>query len=124
MENDIFNKIKDKKDEFTLQPPARVWNKLAFDLEKNEFRKKESFFRRVFAISTIAAMLVIFIFISKMVTSSQKDVSVMENSDLIIEQENIRNIKSYNVHMLIDQYGKNKQLKDYEINSDIRVNKT
>lgn len=124
MENDIFSKIKTKKDEYTLQPPERVWNKLAFNLEKNEFRKKEIFFRRVFAFSTIAAMLVIFFFISKMVTSTQNNISVLENSNLIIEQENFIDSKSYNVHMLIGQFDKNKKLKDFNSEREIKVNKT
>ncbi|MEZ4907491.1 MAG: hypothetical protein R2771_07590 [Saprospiraceae bacterium] len=124
MENDIFSKIKENSKNYTLEPPERVWNKLAFTLEKNEFKRKENSFRKIFAISTIAALFIIFFLVSNMVSNNTKEMTIMEKSELIIEDFNNENFKTYNVHNLINQLDNNKKLKDFENSNMLKVNKS
>ena len=125
MDEQIFNKIKETSNTAKLNPPTRVWNRLEYKLDRIDLEKKKKQTNKIIYASSIAAVFIVIIFsISILKQNNKIQLSVNDQSTLIIEDFQNENIiyQAYNVHALQNSYSKiQRENNEYKL-KNLKVN--
>jgi hypothetical protein len=124
MDEKLLNELKMKSDNFRMDPPSRVWNRLEYKLDRFELSKKERSRGVILYISTIAAVFVTVISIVILIKSDVKEITAFEKSEIIIESNSNSNnaVETYNIHKLKSYYDKIDLSKYQNSNNNLKVN--
>jgi len=123
MNEELFERIKQQSDGFRLEPPARVWNRIEYKLDRYAIRKRSKWRRKMhYAVSVVA--VVIFTVMAILVLKQDKVTTVAHRCDLLIIDSGSDNTKQvYNVRDLNEFYNKLKTNKYSSAMKKIRVNR-
>jgi len=124
MDEKLLNELKMKSDNFRLDPPSRVWNRLEYKLDRFELSKKERSRGIMLYLSTVAAVFITVIAIVFLIKSDVKEISSFERSEIIIEinSNSDNNAETYNIHKLKSYYNKIDNSKYQNSNNSLKVN--
>lgn len=109
MNEQIFNKIKKTSANAKLDPPTRVWNRLEYKLDRIDLEREKNWTSKIIYATSIAAVfIVIIVSISVLKKNDKVQLSVNDQSTLIIEDFQDENViyQAYNVHELQNSYSK------------------
>lgn len=124
MDEKLLNELKMKSDNFRLDPPSRVWNRLEYKLDRFELSKKERSRGIMLYLSTVAAVFITVVAIVFLIKSDVKEISAFERSEIIIESNSNsdNNAETYNIHKLKSYYNKIDNSKYQNSNNSLKVN--
>lgn len=124
MDEKLLNELKMKSDNFRLDPPSRVWNRLEYKLDRFELSKKERSRGIMLYLSTVAAVFITVVAIVFLIKSDVKEISSFERSEIIIEcnSNSDNNAETYNIHKLKNYYNKIDNSKYQNSNNNLKVN--
>lgn len=108
MTEDCIKKIKMESNNYRLNPPDRVWNRLEYKLDRFELKKQEQKKGRFVNIISAAAVIIILAGIISLVRSDISEFSVNEKSEILIEDliDSGVSHEAYNIHTLKNYYEK------------------
>ncbi|MGE5356120.1 MAG: hypothetical protein ACM3PT_07765 [Deltaproteobacteria bacterium] len=120
----MLNNIRSKSNNYTLDPPERVWGRLEYKLERFELKKQERSKGRLIFISSAAAVIVIITGIIGLIRSEVRIITTNEKSEIIIEDNNntYKANEAYNVHDLMEYYNRLNTTKYRNPNTELEVN--
>lgn len=123
MDDKLLNELKMKSDNFKLDPPSRVWNRLEYKLDRFELNKKERSRGVILFLSTLAAVFVTVVAVVFLIKSDVKEISAFERSEIIIESNSNSNnaAETYNIHKLKSYYDKIDLSKYQNTNNNLKV---
>ena len=124
MNEELFDKIRQKSEQYRLDPPKRVWNRIEYRLDRYDFNRKDEWRRKLLFASSVAAMI-IFIVAAIFVLKQDGEPSANQRSAMLLISNNVDAAASnqvYNVHDLNGYYDKLKVNENSYANKKIKVN--
>jgi hypothetical protein len=123
MNDKLLKELKMESENFRLDPPLRVWNRLEYKLDRFELNKKERSRGVILYLSTVAAVFVTVVAVVFLIKSDVKEISTFERSEIIIESNfNSNNAaETYNIHKLKSYYDKKDLSKYQSRNNNLKV---
>jgi len=108
MTEESLKRIQMESNNYILNPPERVWNRLEYKLDRFELKKQEQKKGRFINMISAAAVIIILAGIISLVRSDISELSVNAKSEILIEDLINSEItrEAYNIHTLKNYYEK------------------
>ena len=106
MTEESLDRIKMESENFRLNPPERIWNRLEYKLDRFELKKQEQSRGRFIYIISAAAVIIILVGIISLIRSDVAELTINEKSELLIEDliNTDGTHEAYNIHTMKNYY--------------------